>query len=59
MDAAEKAARVAELEHERVALTLECQKLGDALHMKRNRLQEIELRVEILRRGLEQKGDRD
>lgn len=53
MDDAEKAARIAELEHERTGLTLECQRLGDLLHEKRNRLQEIELRVTILRRGLE------
>lgn len=56
MDDAEKAARIAELEHERTGLMLECQRLGDLLHAKRNRLQEIELRVTILRRGLESGG---
>lgn len=59
MDAAEKAARIAELEHERTGLTLECQRIADDLHAKRNRLQQIELRVAILRRGLEQAGDTD
>ena len=59
MDAAEKAARIAELEQERTGLALECVRLGDELHAKRNRLQQIELRVAILRRGLEQTGDAD
>lgn len=53
MDAAEKAARIAELEHERTGLALECQRLRDELHAKNNRLQVIEMRVAVLRRGLE------
>jgi hypothetical protein len=53
MDDAEKAARIAELERERYVLTLECQRLRDELHAKNNRLQMIEMRVTILRRGLE------
>jgi hypothetical protein len=53
VDDAERAARIAELEHERTGLALECQRLGEELHAKRNRLQVIEMRVTILRRGLE------
>lgn len=52
MDDAEKAARIAELEQEGVGLQLECTRLAEELHTKRNRLQAIELRVAQLRRGL-------
>jgi predicted nucleic acid-binding Zn-ribbon protein len=49
MDEAEKAARVAELEHELTALTLECQKLTDELHVRRERAEEIERLITKLR----------